>query len=358
MKVTTLTAYAGTAKGASKLLETVINPKKPGEFKPKKPAALNIQATLDDAKRDAVKQRIIRAALTRLKGIGQNVIQPKDPWEKTAGYLMLTGQPFKLNVDAKGKITVEAQKEAKLKEYNTAQQKMLKTALAQFDKMASKVDLEQKKLELGNKLGQAVLRIVKMEQHAPAKARWEQDFQHYKKMGTPVKVGLDNKGQLVSTNQLTHDFSEVEKQADRLKLLAARDQLKRILSGVSTATKPWEFQALGAAKSRQDFFIGLDKKGQITTMRNASIDPKTLKYTNKNILPDFLAKPAKKLKFTAPWQKQAISLYQQKKPFHLDFDASGKNLVARENNFINVMGLTKPQSRDDLILQARVNMLA
>ena len=356
--VNSISGFVNKASGVSLLLNNAARPTKPGQFKPKSTGVINIQTTLDAAKQDATKQLIIRGSLKRLEGIRQGLIEPREEWETTAGFLMLTGQPFRLLVDDSGKVTTEAQSEGKLEGYNDVQKAAIRKAIEDFKPIGEKVDLVRKKEDLRAKIAGAVIKLVQLEQHFPAIEQWEKDFQLYAKIGVPVKVALDADGDLIALNQLEHDFSDVENVDDRLKLLAARDKLKNILNGTSTATETWEFQALGAHSSGDDYFLTLDSSGNIDVGKNINIDSKTAKYTADPLLPDFLKPSADdEIKTTAKWQDEAIALYKENLPFHLDFDTTGA-MVARENNFLTVMGLLKPQDRSDLILQAQLNLLA
>ena len=104
--------------GAVSIVEN--SQKKIGEFEPKVTASINIRRTLDEAGAEANRQRIIRAAVTRLEAIRLELVTPQEVWETTAGFLMLTGQPFKLNVSATGEITVDAQVESDLAQLRQA----------------------------------------------------------------------------------------------------------------------------------------------------------------------------------------------------------------------------------------------
>ena len=356
--VNSINGIVGIQHSVSTLLDNITNPKKPGEFTPKATGVINIQTTLDQAKADATKQLIIRGSLNRLEGIRQGIIDPQEEWETTAGYLMLTGQPFRLLVDDAGNITTEAQSEGDLEGYTDAQKTAIRQAVQDFAPLGEAVDLQNTRQGFRNQLITAVLKMVQLEQHFPAKDQWEKDFQLYEKIGVPVKVALDADGELIALNQLEHDFSEYENEDDRLKLIAARDQLERIINGTSSATETWEFIALGYHSDRDDYFLGLDENGDVEVQHNVTIDPDTSQYTADPLIPDFLkASNDAEIVTTAQWQEDAIALYQDNRPFMLDFDHTGA-MVTRAIDFNTVMGLHKPIDRSDLILQAQLNLLA
>lgn len=349
----------GTNAGVSTLLGNALNPSKPGEFKPKQTATINIQATLDAVKTDASKQQIFRSALNRLEGIRQGIIEPSAEWETTAGYLQLTGQPFKLYINDSGQLEVISQRDQPLPDHNQAQQDLIIRAMEQFDELTKVVDLKDKKAELGGKLAYGVVRVLEMEAHSPAGETWEKSFQLYKERGEPVKLALDANGELTAVNQLEHDFAEVEDTNNRLKLLEARDKLDRILKGVSSATETWEYTALGYHGDKDDYFLDLGDDGEIVVRSNAMRDPLTGQVSTQNILPDFLEiTDDDEPNTTAKWQEDAVSLYEQQKGFYFDFDASGQNLVVRELSVVNLTGMNKPKSMDSEILNARLSILA
>ncbi|RED49769.1 hypothetical protein [Aestuariispira insulae] len=356
--VNSISGFVGIQHSVSTLLDNITNPKKPGEFTPKATGVINIQTTLDNAKQDATKQLIIRGALNRLEGIRQGLIDPSEDWETTAGYLMLTGQPFRLLVDEVGNITTEAQIEGDLDGYNDVQKAAIRQAAEDFKSMGEAVDLQNTREGFRSKLVGAVIKLVQLEQHFPAIEQWEKDFQLYEDIGVPVKVALNADGELIALNQLDHDFSEYENEEDQLKLLAARDRLERIIDGTATASQLWEFTALGYHSDRDNYFLGLDDNGDVAVFSNVRIDPDTSQYTADHLIPDFLkVSNDAEIKTTAQWQDDAISLYQDNRPFMFDFDYTGQ-LVTRSIDFNSVMGLHKPIDRSDLILQAQLNLLA
>lgn len=349
----------GSASGVTTLLSRALSKSKPGEFKPKQTATINIQATLDNAKLNASRQQIFRSALNRLEGIRQGLIEPSAEWETTAGYLQLTGQPFKLYINEQGQLETIAQRETPLPDHNTAQQEKIARSLESLDELTKVVDLKDKKAELGGKLAYGVVRILEMEAHSPAEETWEKSFQLYKERGEPVKLALDANGELTVVNQLDHDFSDVENVDDRLKLLAARDKLDRIFKGVSSATETWEYAAIGYHADKDDFFLDLNDDGDVVVRSNALRDPTTGQVSTKNVLPDFLKITDEDDPTTsAQWQEDALALYGQKKGFYLDFDSTGTNIVARELSVVNLTGLNKPKSMDSEILAARLSILA
>lgn len=349
----------GSNYSVSTLLNDALNPKKPGEFKPKQTATINIQATLDSIKIDATKQQIFRSAINRLEGIRQGLIEPTAEWETTAGYLQLTGQPFKLYVDERGQLQVLAQAEDGLPDHNTAQKTMVVRAMEEFQQYAEAIDLKNKKDELSGKLAYGVLRLLEMEQHAPAEELWEKSFKLYESMGHPVKLALDAKGELTAVNQLEHDFSDVENADDQLKLITARDKLARILKGESSATEIWEITALGYHIDKEEYFLDLDDNGDVVIKSNALRDPLTGQVSIKNIMPDFLETSEDDIPATtAKWQEDAMAFYEQQRGFYFDFDPSGQKIVVREMSVVNLMGLNKPKSMDSQILAARLSILA
>lgn len=357
--VSVLNPYGSASAGVSTLLNTAQGLNKPGEFKPKSTATLNIQSTLDNVKADANQRLIYSSALNRLEGIRLGIIEPSQEWETVAGYLMMTGQPFKLTTGEDGGLKALSQNDGELDGYNDAQKKQIQAAIDAFKQYTDGADLVDQKEELRNKLDYASFRIYELRQFAPAEAQWERDLQLYQGLGQPAKVALNDEGELTVVNQLEHDFSDVENENERLKLVAARNELQNILDGTSSATESWQYTALGAIDEGEDYFLDLDSSGNVEVKSNAARSLSSGYPSGRNITPDFLQASDDDIPDrTEQWQDEALALYRAQKPFYFDFDASGQNIKVREVNLNNTLELHKVQSADDKILQARLSILA
>lgn len=317
--------------GVSTILE--LGQRKVGQRAPSN-AALNIRATLDAAGAKANAQQIIRSSLLRLQGVAQEVIQPGSEFEKVGGFLTLTGQPFKVIQDERGQLTAIAQSESDLREYTPSQQAQIRTALTELDDLISKQDLQDTKSDLLAEISFGAVRVAEMNQlFSPPQELWEMQFQNFKATGKPVKVALDANGQLQAVDILNHDFTEIENVNDRLKLVQARDQLAAILDGTQGATELWQFEALGNKLAGDDYFIDLDDNGDVVIRRN---EPEF-------ITPDFLTEE-QAVETTAPWQEDALRLYNERKGFFFDFNRATQELEVVEISFASVSGITNPLS--------------
>lgn len=345
--------------------------RQPGTFTPSSNAANNIRATLDASGYEANRSQIINIALNRIRGIVQNVIQPSSEWETKAGYLTSTAQPFKLIVTSSGKITTDAQVESDLFEYSVRDREKLKKAIGDLKDIASQVDLQNTKDNLRYTLQAANLKAADMEDnYFPANTKWEKDFNLYRSLGQPVKLSLDSDGNVVAVNQLDHDFMEVEDDTKRQKLQQASFDLKLILQGKKSATESWQYSALGYKSEGQNYFLDTDENGDVVVRQNqdvkksTSIIPSwirdTIGYSPTEFynVPDFLkTKPEDRISYKESWQKDAIDLYQAKKPFYLD--VVGGKIVAKENNYVNVLRESQRATQaTDPLLQARLNLLS
>lgn len=308
----------------------------------------NLQATLNAADLELNRQQIIRSSLLRLQGVTQEVIQPANEFEQTGGFLTLTGQPFKVFFDDQGQIFAEAQRESSLSEYSTRQQELIKTALPQLEELIASQDLANTKSDLLAEISFGALRVAEMnELFSPPSDVWEFEYQALRDSGNPVKVGLDANGKLTAIDVLKHDFSEVENELDRLKLIAARNELSDILAGNKAATEPWQFLALGNKAEGDDYFIDLDESGNIVTLRNKA----------DTITPEFLTEDAT-VTTTEKWQEDALAFYAEGKGFYFDFDSSGQNLIVKEVNFGNVSGILDPLAGLQNVGASLVSLLA
>lgn len=345
--------------GATAILQGLLTPKKPGQFIPKNNAITNLQKTLGGADFQAGQRQIFQTALNRLEGVRQGIIDPNpdQEWETLGSFFAATGQPFQLFLNEQGQLTAEAQATGELAGFSQAQKQGIYNAIDQFDEIAEQVDFENQKTRLLNKYVEGAVKLSQLENYFPAEDRWELDFEHFRELGVPVQVGVNANGELTAINQLDHDFAEVENEGDRLKLLAARDELANILAGRGSATKDWHFKALGNKVEDDDYLIGLDKNGDIEIRRNLHRDTPTSAKTLNHLIPDFL-KEENEIEFDRPWKEQAANLYRQGKPFYFDYDNSGRNLIARELDLIHAMGLHKPVDRSAQIIEAQISLIA
>lgn len=186
--------------------------------------------------------------------------------------------------------------------------------------------------------------------------KWEHLALGYKSNDDDYLLKLDSNGKVEIVNQSQHDFAEYTNEDDRLKLIAARDKLSDALNNKKSATKPWQYLALGYKAAGDDYLLALNDKGEIAVRRNLHRDTPTSDKSLNHIIPDFLTK-TEKLETTADWQKQAAELYRAKKPFYFDYDQTGRNIIAQQIDLTHAMGLHKPVDRSDLIIQAQLSIL-
>ncbi|MEQ8441528.1 MAG: hypothetical protein RIM33_03020 [Alphaproteobacteria bacterium] len=330
-------------------------------------ALANIQATLDQAKTNAGKQQIMASVQLRIQGIAEGIVEPKEIWEKVAGFLTLTGQPFVYSVDDQGQVEIQEQSLDTVANLPAGRRDKLRTALERLDEVRLAVDTVVTKGSLRNKLVGAVSRIGELENFAPAKEQWERDFQLTKSTGRPVLVGLDANGGLRAINQLDSNFDYVEDPEKRLVLQQAGRELQNILNGTGTATKSWQFEALGFKASGDDYFLDVNDENEVVVLHNTERRPasgaRPLYQQNRNqdyhIIPSFL-KPAPEDDriFREKWEQEASALIQAKKPFHLDL--VGDRIVVRETNFASVrrLDLLDTTSSTTRVAQATVNILS
>lgn len=315
-------------------------------------AAAKIQRTLDEAKFDANRQRIMASAELRIRGIADGTIQPKAEWEKVAGFLAITGQPFTYSVDRSGQIQVQPQSRDDLSFLPPGQQRRMSAALERLDQVRQQVDTVNTKATLRTKLQFAVARVDDMARFAPPQDQWERDFQTIKSTGRPVMIGLGPEGDLRAINQLESNFDYVEDPGKRALLQQAGRELENILNGTSSATKDWQFEALGNKLSGDDYFLDVDQNNEVVVRRNrekrggSSVLPLFQQTGGRDyhIIPEFLKESREDRRiFRAEWEREAAALFQAKRPFHLEL--VGDRVVVRETNFASAR-------RQDLLEQA------
>lgn len=333
--------YQALAAGFFKTVQS-----QPGQFTPKADAAQNVRATLDNARLEAVRQNFYVGVTNQLEGIRQGLVEPREEWELVGGFLQAQGTPFRIIIDGQ-EPRIVAQADSDLSEFAETQRTQLRAAFDELDTLFQREDEVRTKIDLNVTLANAADRLAAIKQFAPAQAAWEFEAKSLISTRTPFQIALDANGNVTLRDQ-TEDLFLDRDARDRAKLSEAVDQWERILDGSLAATETWQFQALGNTQDGDDFFLDLDDAGEIVVKRN-SFD---------NILPDFLEVSDGAVEGATPWQRDALDLYRQGIGFYLDFDASGRNIVVKENNYINVSGLTDPDRIRDGAGNALLNLLA
>lgn len=359
-----LTGNFSRGSGASTILQGGIGRNRLGSGTD---AVANIQRTIDEAKYNAGKQQIMASVSRRIQGIAEGVIEPKEVWEKVAGFLAITGQPFTYSVSDAGEVEVTAQSLDEPGSIRPDQQRAMGAALQRLDEVRQQVDTVVTKGNLRTRLISAVGRIGELEQYSPAKEQWERDFQTIKQTGRPVLVGLDAEGNLKAINQLESNFDYVEDPDKRLALQQAGRDLQNILAGTKSATESWHYEVLGNKSEKDDYFLDVGDNNEIVVRRNKDkrgiSGARPLYQQNLledfHIIPDFLKSSESDNRiFKANWEREAASLIQAKRPFHLEI--VGDRVVVRETNFASArrQDLLNLTSGNQKIGQATVNILS
>jgi len=304
--------------------------KKPGQFSPTIDAAQQIKATLDAAKVQQSYQQYYAGIANQLEGIRQGAVKPKEDWELTAGYFQAQGTPFRVTVE-NGKPKITEQINDEMTGRSVVQKRQLKKAIESLDGLFQQYDDQQTKYSLNYKLAEASDRLNQMQNfYSSPSANWEFEARRLYKAGTPMQIALDAKGNVTVIDQ-TKDLFTDRSVVDRKKLQQAVSDWKQIQAGTKTATELWQYEALGNKSEGSDFYIDLNETGKVVLKNN----------TYKNIVPEFLqVENIDDVKTTAKWQKDALEMYKNGKGFYLDF--LGSNIVVKENNYINISGLTDP----------------
>ena len=304
-------------------------------------AVANVSATLDAANADAGKQQIMAAVQLRIQGIVEGVITPQDTWEKVAGFLAITGQPFNYSVNDFGEVEVTPQTLDDLSFVPPGQQGQMRDVLERLGEVRQQSDERNTKIAFRETLRSAVGRIGEMQQFSPPQEQWERDFQVIKSTGRPVVVGLSPTGGLRAIDQLESNFDYVEDADQRLKLQTAGRDLENILAGTASATESWQFEVLGNKLEQDDYYLDLDENEEVIVRRNT--DRRTVNGTDLlfrqtgndfYIIPEFLRESDSENRiFQESWEEQAAALIQDRKPFNIEL--IGDRVVVRETNFVS-----------------------
>lgn len=302
-------------------------------------AVAKISATLDGAKADAGKQQIMAAVQLRIQGIVEGVIEPQDTWEKVAGFLALTGQPFNYSVNDFGEVEVTPQSLDDLSFVAPGQQNQMRNALERLNEVRQQYDERNTKVAFRQTLKNAAGRIGEMQLFSPANEQWERDFQLIKSTGRPVVVGLSPTGETRAIDQLESNFDYVEDPEKRLILQEAGRKLENILNGTASATESWQYTVLGNKTEQDDYYLDLDETNSVVVRRNT--DRRTVNGTDLlfrqtgddfYIIPEFLRESDSENRiFRESWEEEAAALIQAKKPFNIEL--IGDRVVVRETNF-------------------------
>jgi hypothetical protein len=328
--------------------------------------AEKIQQILNQAKQDANRQKIMSAVSLRIRGIAQGLVQPKDVWEKTAGFLTLTGQPFTYSVDQAGQVEIQPQSTDDLSFVTPGQRNSMRTALQRLDEVRTSVDTLNTKANLRNKLSGAVNRIKELQQYSPPQEQWERDYNLYSKLGQPVLIGLTPQGELKATDQLNSNFDYIEDPTKRAILQQASTDLKNILTGKKSATENWHYAALGNKLEGDDYYLDVDDSNEVVVRRNTdtrSVSATQPAYqqtgeTDYHIIPEFLKTTrADRNIFKANWETQAADFIQNKTAFHLELIGGMVTVRATDYTSARRQDLLDFTSGRTKIAQATINLL-
>jgi hypothetical protein len=328
--------------------------------------AQKIQQILNTAKLDANRQQIMSAASLRIRGIAQGLVEPKEIWEKTAGFLTLTGQPFTYSVDQSGQVEVQPQSTDDLSFVTPGQRTFMRKALERLDEVRIAVDTVNTKANLRNKLSGAVDRIKELQQFSPPQEQWERDFNLYRKLGQPVMIGLTSSGDLKAIDQLNSNFDYVEDPTKRAILQNASRDLKNILSGAKSATENWHYAALGNKVEGDDYYLDVDQNNEVVVRRNTerrSVSTTQPAYqqtgtADYHIIPEFLKATREDQNiFKADWERQAAEHIQNKTPFHLELVGGFVTVRATDYTSARRQDLLDFTSGRTKIAQATINLL-
>ena len=196
----------------------------------------NLQTTLNNMDALASRQRIMAGAIGRVQDIAAGRITPTADWELTSGYLAQTGVPFKLEVSQTGEIIVNPQSDL-IDQLPLQQQGKMREALERLEEVRGQFDEEVTKEELRDKLHYAMLRVTELENFAPIREDWEEEFERRKTMGRPMMIGLNKDGELDVFDQKETNFDYVEDDDKRLKLQLAMAELEAIFEDMNKVRK-------------------------------------------------------------------------------------------------------------------------
>ncbi len=329
--------------------------------------AAKINQILENAKLDNNRQQIMRGAALRIRGIAEGTVAPKEVWEKVAGFLAQTGQPFTYSVSQAGEIEIQQQSVDDLSFVPLGQRPSMRAALQRLDEVRKEVDTINTKANLRNRLLDAVDRIGKLQQFAPPDAQWERDFNLYRKLGQPVMIGLNPSGDVRAINQLNSNFDYVEDPNKRLLLQNASRDLNSILKGEKSATETWHYSALGNKIAGDDYFLDVNDSNQVVVRRNTakrgvSTTQPAYQQTGQadyHIIPDFLKVSREDNNiFKADWERQAADMILSKKPFHLDAFGGGVIVRPTDYNSARRLDLLDFNGARTRIGQATINILS
>lgn len=285
----------------------------------------SIDGILQKQKIDSAKNGIYYNAAARIDYIQQGKLEPKSDWEKVVGYAMNKGLPSVTFIDDTGNVQSQLQSESALAKYNTHQQTRLLETMDQIGVMAQKIqanatnDSWLAKLKgAGNDLYLVANLILQPQKTTPN--NWEQTGVLLVNNGQPMKISLDAKGELMSTDQ-RYDSSVTDlPDSLRTTLLTAIREIPNIIHN-GTALKQWELDATNFAQSKVPYYLEIDPITRVISAKEnkaENITPKFLKTTPYSDVGD-----------NTDALKQAAQFIKDKKPYFLDIDGTGQ-VVAKE----------------------------
>lgn len=199
-------------------------------------AIQQLQNTLNNMDALASRQRIMAGAIDRIRGVATGQITPTADWEMTGGFLASTGVPFKLEVSDVGKVTITPQSDL-ISTMPTSQQAKFNEVLSRLDEVRGLYEEETTKSDLRDKLHFAILRVTQLDNYAPTREPWEDEFQTRRTMGRPMMIGLTPEGNLDVFDQAETNFAYVEDDKKRTKLQQAMMKLEAIIGDLNKTRK-------------------------------------------------------------------------------------------------------------------------
>lgn len=301
----------------------------------------SIDSLLQEQKVTTSRNGIFAEVAQRLAYIQQGAYQPKEDWEKIAGYAMQKGQPVMAYINDSGSVSADLQYNTDLSKFNTQQQERLLQAMQDIDLMAQKILANKTNDTWVSNLQGAPIdleyvynNVITPQDETPN--NWEQRGVMFMRMHRPIEISLDAEGNLQVIEQSAADMSDLP-YASQAKLREAARSVSDAIAN-SNFTESWQIEAAALADAGKPYHLTID-----IYSNQISVEA----ITSDTIVPDFLKKsPYPDVGDNTDSLKQIAELIRDGKPYFLDIDPTTQQVVGKELTGPNLIKYNA-QNKDD-----------
>ncbi len=189
----------------------------------------------------------INNAIARINYVSTGQIQPTQDWEEQGAGLQLSGQPFRIIVNAKGGIEVIAQGDAVQNGVSASDVRVLNQKNDELQELIKQQNLVNTRTKLRTTLANAIYRVAELQNYYPPKSALDFELQRTITSGAPFKIELDKNGNPIVSNQFDSNFLEIgyayrKKLTDQIKLYKQALNIEKGITTLPAYDRPYSLQ--------------------------------------------------------------------------------------------------------------------